>query len=193
MTCIAACKIDGKVFIGSDSQTNSSGVKDNNMRKITKFPHYMIGIAGDYAIHKFLEDASKDPSWESPPIQSETMARGLAKRILQAYKADGEGNPDDDDATGPEVMFIITTPTAIYEVDGYLLVHERESFSSVGTGAPYAKAAMQVMLEEKITNDGIELLNKALRIAAANDLYSGLPVYVFEVKENLPPKRRPKK
>ena len=65
--------------------------------------------------------------------------------------------------------------------------------SSIGTGATYAKAAMQVMLEEKLTNDGIELLNKALRIAAANDLYSGLPVYVFEVKENLPPKRRPRK
>jgi len=192
LTCIAACKIDGKVFIGSDSQIHTGGVKESSMRKITMFPHFAVGVAGDYAIHKFLESVVDDPSYHIK-ITKEWEARQLAKRVLEEYKSDEKKEEEDDPEEGEstsekvEMSLIIATPHSIYEVDECLLSSERGEMSSIGTGATYAKAAMQVMLEEKLTNDGIELLNKALRIAAANDLYSGLPVYVFEVKEALPP------
>jgi len=182
MTVIAACKKDGKVCIGSDSLVVTDGEKALHMRKITKFNHFMVGIAGEYKFHQILEEMNKDIE----AIKSIPEARKFAKLVYSAYKEDCE---HDDDVV-KEVVFLIATPEAIYEVDSYFCCLERQDIAAIGTGANYAKAAMQIVLKQEIETDPFDIVRMGIDSAAHFCVDCGLPSYVFEVKKESPPRRK---
>ena len=182
MTVIAACKKNGVVCIGSDSLVVTDGEKASHMRKITKFNHFMVGIAGEYKFHQILEEMPKDVE----PINSISDARKFAKLVYSAYKEDCE---HDDDVV-KEVSFLIATPEAIYDVDQYFCCLERQDVAAIGTGSNYAKAAMQIVLHQNIELDPFDIVRMGVDSAAHFCVDCGLPSYVFEVKKEAPPRRK---
>jgi len=188
MTVIAACKVDGRVFIGSDSMVYVGAKKRRNKRKIVKFPGFMVGVAGDYHVVHTLE--SMVALDDLPKMLHELDAKNFYKRVAAAYKTDTSSSEDDestsDDSTDsssdePDFTLLIATPTKIFDVTSSGALEE-ETISAIGSGEDLALATMDVLINVDNLTDGMEIVNIAIRVACEHNTYCGIPCYVFEVK-----------
>lgn len=189
MTCIVAVKKDNEVYIGSDSLVVQGMEKIKNVRKLTTFPGFVVGVAGEYKLHHILEEMDKK---KVEPILTIKDARDFAKEVFSRLKSDSEF---DDLEDIKECSMLIATSTNIYEIGSSFDCVDCASFGGVGTGAGPAKAVIKLILDFKLMEDPRSILGAAIEIASDIDLHCSMPAYISKVepvKKRQTPKRKRK-
>lgn len=177
MTCIVALRHQGKVYMASDSIIVADGVTTRGVRKVVPFPGFVVGFAGHFKAKNILDELKT--SQKSLKVVSAIDARKFAKKVFKRLKTeeDDEDSKDEDSS----VTLLIATPTNVYEIDSYLSCVECGEISAIGTGAPYAKAVLRLMLDQKLSDDPRQMLGVAVEIASQYDPHSGTPAFIEEV------------
>lgn len=187
MTCIVALRHQGKVYMASDSIIVADGVVTRNARKVVSFPGFVVGFAGHFKAKNILDELRS--SQKIGKMASAIDARKFAKKVFKKLKAEEESNDGSDDEDD-SVSLLIATQTNVYEIDSYLSCVECGEVSGIGTGAPYAKAALRLMLDQKLSDDPRQMLGIAVEIAAQYDNLSGTPAFIEEVTNGRATKKR---
>lgn len=84
--------------------------------------------------------------------------------------------------------FLIANPHGIFRVKEVLSVSRFERFCAIGSGAPHAEGALQILYEQEESAKAIA--EKAVRVALEFDAASGGEVAVLDVAERVAGRRK---
>ncbi len=173
-TTIVACKRDGKIVIGADSQaTLDTMIFKNGVKKLHRIynDQVIVGMAGTVShnlavLHMIEENLNKF----SGNLQHALVDLSNTWQNINAPRQN------------LEVMMIIADKNDlfIFMGDG-LLIRPSEDYTSVGSGSHYALGAIKAMYEN--TNlSAREMVQKALEIASDYCIYTNKQLYFEEVE-----------
>ena len=187
MSTIVAVEKAGRIAISWDNMSSTGSARSVNQTGPPKVLHAgpsVIGVAG-YTVYRnalghYL--ASKKP----PPLRDE---KSIFQFFVQFWR-DLRGkyhfvnDQRDDKDTSPfadlGAEFLVVNPYGIVRIEGILNASRFEKFCAIGSGAPHAEGALQVLYDQD--GGAQDIAEAAVRVALQFDAASGPPVEVLEFR-----------
>jgi ATP-dependent protease HslVU (ClpYQ) peptidase subunit len=165
VTALVGIARGGSVCIAADSAViEEDELKSNRLPKVfrSRCGCYAVGCAGDVRVASILHETVQ---W--PPL-SGALARVATIDCVNAIrKALQEAGADD-----VEFDVLLGVRGHLYELGGkYDVIEPRPTWTALGTGAPWALGALDVLLVERPRIPLREVARRALRVAAARCCY----------------------
>lgn len=201
MTTIAGIQGDGFCVLGTDSRISSfdesGGVYQittlaAGTSKIASNGKYLLGAAGDVRAINILHHAFVPPP---PPAtyKGRKLDAFITKHFIpslrECLELQGYATPDKDDKThiaeqGSTIIAGIHGTIYVIESD-YGWTSDNAGIYAIGTGAPYALGALQVLTNGRKLSptQARTAIAKALAVSAKFDPHSGTPFTTF-LQEN---------
>lgn len=197
MTTIVGIQGDGYAVVCTDSRISSfddSGIAyqittlGNGSSKLTTNGKYILGAAGDVRAINILHHAFTPPQ---PPTNAhgkkldQFITRQFIPALRTCFEEQGYAKPERDSSEhlaeqGSTIIVVIHGTIYIIEGD-YSWTSDTSGIYAIGTGAPYALGALQVLVNnKKLTGQQAKVaINKALTIASRFDPYTGSPFQTY--------------
>lgn len=187
MTTIVAVKKGGYVHMCADSQVTNDGIKELNKYVVPTYSkvfkvnnHIYIGSAGPAVTQQILASYFKTnkvkglAGFKSSAEVFETFRKILAR----LKKAQGQITTDSDESSDVfQSDIIVITSDNIYTICSSGFVQEFNTFAAIGSGAPYALGALEVLYNT--VDESAEIATTAVAAACQFDLYSSLPFMLY--------------
>ena len=135
MSCVAALKHNGKVYVAADSLSSSEDKlyyrKDKKMFRNGK---YLIGFCGSVRTGQVLTSKF----WKPP-----TDIYAVPDRLIKLMEAKGCLITTEEQNKNCGCNFIFATKNEIYEIlVDFQLVEPRDDYTAIGSGADYALGSL---------------------------------------------------
>lgn len=135
MSCVAALKHNGKVYVAADSLSSSEDKlyyrKDKKMFRNGK---YLIGFCGSVRTGQVLTEKF----WRPP-----TDIYSVPDHLIKLMEAKGCLITAEDQSKNCGCNFIFATKKEIYEIlVDFQLVEPRDDYTAIGSGADYALGSL---------------------------------------------------
>jgi len=202
MTTIVAIQGDNYALLGTDSRISSfdeSGMAfqittlGSGTSKIGTNGKYLLGAAGDVRAINILQHAFTPPT-PAPALRGRKLDGFITKQFVPAlrdcFETQGYASPQNDSSShvaehASTIMVVVNS--MIYVIEGdYSWTSDVNGIYAIGTGAPYALGALQVLAHGKKSTiaQARTIANKALNVASKFDPYTGSPfaTYIQESK-----------
>jgi hypothetical protein len=162
--------------------------------KIAVNGKYLLGAAGDVRAINILHHAFVPPS---PPAsyKGRKLDAFITKQFIPAlrecFELQGYASPDNDEKSHiaeQDSTIIVVIHGIIYVIEGdYGWTSDSNGIYAIGTGAPYALGALQVLTNSKklAVPQAKSAITKALGVSAKFDPYSGSPFTTFVQEHKL--------
>ena len=182
-TIVAVCK-NGNVTMGADSQVtdNARPNRHPQMQKITKNNGWLIAGSGDSQPCDILQHVFVPPV---PTVKErENLFRFMVLKFVPAMKEclDDYGWKEDkeDKDSGFNMLFAFDGEVFDIGNDFSVLLND-EGIYGVGSGSPFAMGALAAGAS----------IEKALEIAANNDIYTSGPYQIVRQQKSIKNKTKP--
>jgi ATP-dependent protease HslVU (ClpYQ) peptidase subunit len=199
MTTIIGLQGEGWSVIGADSKissfdeqgfiTSQSTLPQHTSKLIEKDGH-ILGAAGDVRAINLLHHVYEPPSLRYA-TSLEKLDKHVTKRVIptlrRCFDEEGFSPPDKGDRDHKaehNSTIIVSIKARIYVIENdYAWTQDRTGIYAIGTGAPFARAALHLLTGNNSTDKlnqkkAIAITEKALEIASVHDAYTGAPFHI---------------
>jgi ATP-dependent protease HslVU (ClpYQ) peptidase subunit len=177
MTTIVALVKNGSVIMGADTQVTDDDRRNNHigMEKITKNNGYLIAGSGDSTPCDILQHIFE------PPVPTVAERKNLYKFMITKFVPamreclqENSWKPDPDDKDSGFSM-IIAFDGEVFDIgDDFSVLLNGDGIYGVGNGSKFAVGALYAGAT----------VEKALEIAAHNDIYTSGPFLIVKQNKN---------
>lgn len=190
MTIVVAAIYGSKAIIAADTLIVSGEQKVKNLKnfsKIIKFPHFVVGFAGDCSIFPVLHEYANNGSYlRRKHMKMKTLndATKFYKDIYEGLKANIECSPSfDKEKDGEELAeIIILTKTSIFKANSYMFVSEYTNYTTTGAGEDLATGVLAHAYKRLKSEEELKtLVEEAVIIACEHNSYCALPMQLVEL------------
>lgn len=208
MTTIIGIQGDSFAVLCTDSRVSSGvdgfmqiGTLKEGSSKIAQNGRYLIGAAGDVRAINILQHVFQPPQ---PPTTctkknlDQFFTAKFIPALRECFELQGYAVPDRDDKEhiaeqGSSIIVAVSGNIYVVESD-YSWSSEASGLYGLGSGAPYALGAMQILVRNKKMNSQLakNYALRALAVASRYDPNTGAPYHSFIQGEKVSVKRRKK-
>jgi ATP-dependent protease HslVU (ClpYQ) peptidase subunit len=200
MTTIIGIQGDGWSMLGADSKISSLDddgyvtaqlTLPKTASKIAQRGDYLLGAAGDVRAINLLHHVYEPPSTRyatTPEKLNEHVTKRVIPTLRQCFDDQGFSPPDKSDRDHKaehNSTVIISVKGRIYVIESdYSWVEDTSGIYVLGTGSPYARAALHALIGQHSSNKlnqkrALSLIERALEITSAHDVYTGGAFHIF--------------
>lgn len=208
MTTIIGIQGDGFAVVCADSRVSTQadgslqiGTLREGSSKLAQNGKYIIGAAGDVRainiLHHVFQPPAPPPNTRGKNLDQFFTAR-FVPSLRECFEAQGYAVPDRDDKEhmaeqGSSIIVSVNGTIYVVESD-YSWSSEASGIYALGSGAPYALGAMQVLVRNRKLNSQLakSYALRAMAVASKYDPGTGAPYHTFVQGEKVSAKRRKK-
>ena len=191
MSIAVAVRKNGRIALATDSQTTLGGERvpaENCVdRKYVQIGDAYLAATGWTLYSNILADVLRRRR-SQPRLDSELRIFGFFNELWHLlhdqYSFVKDQARDDDDASpfgSLDSSFLVVCPRGLFAVSADLAVTRYERYFAIGSAAPVAMGACNVMHDADM--DAAAIARRAVEAAIAHDIYCGGPVNEVMVKE----------
>jgi hypothetical protein len=183
MTCIIACKHEGKIHMIGDIMGSDGFVKDkfNLLSKVFKCGDFLIGYTSSFRMGQILQYNWSAPEQGSGTDDDTYIFRDVVRSFKTCFDNNFYGQKDSTEFQAGE--FLVGWKGRLFKMQNNLSLLELNEFGSAGCGEYHAIASMKTQQMFGINaDDPLGFLESALSIA--EDSVSGVSAEYTYIKED---------
>ena len=187
MSTIVAVEKAGRIALSWDNMSSSGSTRNVNHTgppKVLRVGPSVIGVAG-YSVYRNVLGhylASKKPASLRDERSIFQFFVQFWRDLHGQYHFVNDEYDDEDPAPFADLgaEFLIVNPYGIFRIKEILSVSRFDKFCAIGSGAPHAEGALQVLYDQD--GGAQDIAEAAVRVALQFDAASGGPVEVLEFR-----------
>ena len=190
MSTTVAVQKDGRIVIAWDTMSSCGSTRCVNAigpSKVLRFGASLIGVAG-FMVYRNLLDHYLASKKKSPVLKDERSILDFFVEFWRELHSQYHLVDDQSDSEAPSPFadlgaeFLIVNRYGIFRVKEILSVSRFERFCAIGSGAPHAEGALQVLYEDG--RSAKDVAEAAVRVALEFDAASGGAVEVRDMPKH---------